>query len=201
MMLLHHAANNQAHNRNNAPPSSPHYIRIPSSSPTSPKIKVHHRYLLYILSRSITIHSYNTVPLIDFQSTNSLDRKLVHTLQLAMNITKRTPVQSHAIPLLLNQYDVMASSATGSGKTIMFGLPLLQKVINARRRRGGNGGGVGGVGMPSSLVIAPTREVSRLCPLLLRFDLLLLMACHESQVGLIIDSTFTWIKNTQSSHL
>lgn len=111
-------------------------------------------------SVEVSPSTHNTVPLVDFQSTDLLDRKLAHTLQSAMNITKPTPVQSHAIPLLLNQYDVMASSATGSGKTIMFGLPLLQKVIDSGRRRSGNGGGVG---MPSSLVIAPTREVSHLC--------------------------------------
>ncbi|KAL7503790.1 hypothetical protein ACHAXN_001533 [Cyclotella atomus] len=110
-------------------------------------------------SVEVSPSTHNTVPLIDFQSTDSFDRKLVHTLQSAMSITKPTPVQSHAIPLLLNQYDVMASSATGSGKTIMFGLPLLQKVINAGRRRGGNGGGVGGVGMPSSLLATQISEI------------------------------------------
>lgn len=55
----------------------------------------------------------------------------------------------------------MASSATGSGKTIMFGLPLLQKLLS-----GGNyaaaaaTAGNSSVGRPSSLIIAPTREVS-----------------------------------------
>ena len=80
-----------------------------------------------------------------------------------MNITTPTPIQSAAIPLLLPDkgYDVMASSATGSGKTIMFGLPLLQKIL----LEGGNlrdavGGSNNSVGRPSSLIIAPTREVS-----------------------------------------
>ena len=61
-------------------------------------------------------------------------------------------MQSHAVPLLLRGYDVMASSATGSGKTIMFGLPLLQRAV-ALDMEGGGGG------KPSALVIAPTREV------------------------------------------
>lgn len=59
----------------------------------------------------------------------------------------------------------MASSATGSGKTIMFGLPLLQRVITGA---GAARGGGGTVGMPSSLIIAPTREVSSLVSYCLR---------------------------------
>lgn len=46
----------------------------------------------------------------------------------------------------------MASSATGSGKTIMFGLPLVQRVMRMETR-----------GRVCALVIAPTREVSVCC--------------------------------------
>jgi superfamily II DNA/RNA helicase len=37
-----------------------------------------------------------------------------------------TPVQSQAIPLLLKGQDLIAQSATGSGKTAAFALPILQ---------------------------------------------------------------------------
>lgn len=107
-------------------------------------------------SVEVSPSNHGTLPLSDFRSSSILDQRLITTLQSSMNITDPTPIQSHAIPLLLHRYDVMASSATGSGKTIMFGLPLLQKVIDAECIK--SSGGVG-VGQPSSLVIAPTREV------------------------------------------
>jgi superfamily II DNA/RNA helicase len=52
----------------------------------------------------------------------------------------------------------MASSATGSGKTLMFGLPLLHRVLAASS---GSSPRNNGLGQPSSLIIAPTREVSQ----------------------------------------
>lgn len=100
--------------------------------------------------------NHATLPLSDFRSNPKLDTRLVETLETYLNITDPTPIQSHAIPLLLNRHDVMASSATGSGKTIMFGLPLLQNALSAA----GAGRNPTGMGQPSSLVIAPTREVS-----------------------------------------
>lgn len=110
----------------------------------------------------ISPSNHGTSPLTNFQSS-AFDQSLVHTLRSRMNITTPTPIQSAAIPLLLTGKgcDVMASSATGSGKTVMFGLPLLQKLL-----AGGNYGaaaataGNSSVGRPSSLIIAPTREVS-----------------------------------------
>ncbi len=57
---------------------------------------------------------HGTIPLPDFASSSSmLDNRLVQTLSSSMNITTPTPIQSHALPLILNKYDVMASSATG----------------------------------------------------------------------------------------
>jgi superfamily II DNA/RNA helicase len=49
------------------------------------------------------------------------------------------------IPLLLNGHDIMASAATGSGKTVMFGLPLLHRRIESDYK---------------ALVINPTRELA-----------------------------------------
>ena len=110
----------------------------------------------------ISPSNHGTSPLTNFQSS-ALDQSLVHTLRSRMNITNPTPIQSAAIPLLLTEKgcDVMANSATGSGKTIMFGLPLLQKLLSgdnyaAAAATAGNSS----VGRPSSLIIAPTREVS-----------------------------------------
>ncbi|MEK7253455.1 MAG: DEAD/DEAH box helicase, partial [Bacteroidota bacterium] len=43
----------------------------------------------------------------------------------AMGFKEATPVQSQAIPAILNQQDVLACAQTGTGKTAAFLLPIL----------------------------------------------------------------------------
>ncbi len=66
----------------------------------------------------------------------------------AMQIDTPTPIQSAAIPPLLERRDVMGQAATGSGKTLAFGLPLVQ---NAKP----------GEPTPGALVVVPTRELAQ----------------------------------------
>ncbi len=66
----------------------------------------------------------------------------------AMGFESPTPIQQRAIPLLLAGRDLMASAATGSGKTAAFLLPILHRL--AGRPRGGT----------RALVLAPTRELA-----------------------------------------
>ena len=42
-----------------------------------------------------------------------------------LGLTEPTPIQSHAIPHVMNGRDVMGLAQTGTGKTAAFGLPLL----------------------------------------------------------------------------
>jgi superfamily II DNA/RNA helicase len=87
----------------------------------------------------------------------ALDNRLVEKLRQAIGTTARpTLIQAHAIPLLLHGHDIMASSPTGSGKSIMFGLPLLQRLVLSQQQS--NGGG--NMGAPRALVISPTRELA-----------------------------------------
>lgn len=65
-----------------------------------------------------------------------------------MGFESPTPIQQRAIPLLLDGRDLMASAATGSGKTAAFLLPILHRL--AGRPRGGT----------RALVLAPTRELA-----------------------------------------
>jgi len=70
-----------------------------------------------------------------------------------------TPVQKHAIPIVIAGRDVMACAQTGSGKTCAFMVPCLESLL----RSGPPGaGGRGGRPKPSpcALVLAPTRELA-----------------------------------------
>ena len=59
-----------------------------------------------------------------------------------------TPIQRLAIPHLLQGRDIMATAATGSGKTAAFLLPLLHQMIGQPR------------GRTRALVLVPTRELA-----------------------------------------
>ena len=43
--------------------------------------------------------------------------------------TTPTPIQEQAIPLVLDNHDLMAGAQTGTGKTAAFALPMLQKLL------------------------------------------------------------------------
>ena len=45
-----------------------------------------------------------------------------------MGFEEATPIQSQAIPLMLEGEDVIGQAQTGTGKTAAFGIPLLMKV-------------------------------------------------------------------------
>lgn len=63
------------------------------------------------------------------------------------NITTATPVQQEIIPAIFEGQDVIAQSETGSGKTLSFAIPLIER-INPRD------------GL-KALVIVPTRELAQ----------------------------------------
>jgi ATP-dependent RNA helicase DeaD len=64
-----------------------------------------------------------------------------------LGFEKPTPVQSQAIPILLEgNQDIVALAQTGTGKTAAFGLPLVELVDESDRRT-------------QALVLAPTREL------------------------------------------
>jgi ATP-dependent RNA helicase SrmB len=78
-----------------------------------------------------------------------LDQPLLDALT-AEGFTTPTPIQQEAIPPLLAGEDVLACAATGTGKTLAFILPLLQKLIDEP----GNGR------IAKALILAPTRELA-----------------------------------------
>ena len=49
-----------------------------------------------------------------------------------LGFSRPTRVQQQAIPLALENRDVLARAPTGSGKTAAYCIPLLQKLLNAK---------------------------------------------------------------------
>ncbi|MFO8153552.1 DEAD/DEAH box helicase [Thioalkalivibrio sp.] len=64
-----------------------------------------------------------------------------------------TPIQSQAIPEVLNGRDLLAAAQTGTGKTAGFVLPILQLLSSRPANRPGTG-------RPRCLVLTPTRELA-----------------------------------------
>ena len=65
-----------------------------------------------------------------------------------------TPIQSQAIPAILQGRDILASAQTGTGKTAGFTLPLLQRLHTTPRPATGKRH------QPRALVLTPTRELA-----------------------------------------
>src|SRR5919202_506627 len=62
--------------------------------------------------------------------------------------TTPTPIQSQAIPPVMQGRDVMGLAQTGTGKTAAFVLPILQRLLDGPR------------GHVRALILAPTRELA-----------------------------------------
>lgn len=69
-------------------------------------------------------------------------------------ITKLFPIQRAVLEPAMQGRDMIGRARTGTGKTLAFGIPIMDKVIqyNAKHGRGRN---------PLALVLAPTRELAR----------------------------------------
>lgn len=108
--------------------------------------------------------SGHDVPEPVLQFTNPpLDDHLISNIKLASYKTP-TPVQKYSIPIVMGGRDLMACAQTGSGKTGGFLFPILsQAFINGPSTPPHHAGGAMGYrarkALPTSLILAPTREL------------------------------------------
>ena len=63
-----------------------------------------------------------------------------------------TPIQARALPVLLTGRDVAGQAQTGTGKTAAFLVTVITRLLSIAERKSG---------LPSALIVAPTRELSR----------------------------------------
>src|SRR5580704_12819069 len=66
----------------------------------------------------------------------------------AAGIFTTFPIQALALPLALRGQDIIGQARTGTGKTLAFGIPLLQLIEEGPARK------------PLALVVVPTRELA-----------------------------------------
>jgi ATP-dependent RNA helicase RhlE len=66
---------------------------------------------------------------------------------------KTTPIQSAVIPIALDGHDVIGCADTGTGKTVAFVLPILNRLLKARTKNPTD------IGVTRVLILAPTREL------------------------------------------
>ncbi len=67
-----------------------------------------------------------------------------------------TPVQMQAIPAALKGVDVVATAQTGTGKTLAFLLPIIEKLLKAPSSKESRGTG----NSIQALILSPTRELA-----------------------------------------
>src|SRR6185437_3195171 len=70
----------------------------------------------------------------------------------AEGITTTFPIQALTLPVALTGHDLIGQARTGTGKTLAFGVPILQRLDDMP------GGGIPAA--PRALVVVPTRELA-----------------------------------------
>ncbi|GGJ98114.1 hypothetical protein GCM10010123_30240 [Pilimelia anulata] len=68
----------------------------------------------------------------------------------AAGITHAFAIQEYALPIALRGTDLIGQAPTGTGKTLGFGIPLIDRVLAPDE---------GASGVPQALVVVPTREL------------------------------------------
>jgi len=79
----------------------------------------------------------------------NLDSRIVEAL-FADGIKEPFPIQSLTLPIALGGNDIIGQAKTGTGKTLGFGLPLIQNVLDVSQK----------TDLPKALVVVPTRELA-----------------------------------------
>ena len=85
----------------------------------------------------------------NFTELSSSVRPEIIRAPQAMGYTEMTEIQQKAIPLMLAGHDMIAKAPTGTGKTVAFGIPILQKAAGFP------------AGAPKAVVLSPTRELAQ----------------------------------------
>ncbi|AJT41543.1 DNA helicase [Psychromicrobium lacuslunae] len=67
------------------------------------------------------------------------------------------PIQSMTLPVALSGHDIIGQAKTGTGKTLGFGIPVLQRIVAAKDE---GYEALAAPGAPQALIVVPTRELA-----------------------------------------
>src|SRR5690242_20332932 len=67
-----------------------------------------------------------------------------------VGITRAFAIQEYAVPIAMRGVDLIGQAPTGTGKTLGFGIPILERILSASE---------GADGRAQALVVVPTREL------------------------------------------
>jgi len=77
----------------------------------------------------------------------NVNERLLDALN-SLDYTEATPIQEQSIPIAIEGSDILGLAQTGTGKTLAFAVPMIQKIVDSKES---------GV---KALIIAPTRELA-----------------------------------------
>ena len=67
------------------------------------------------------------------------------------------PIQAMTLPVALSGHDIIGQAKTGTGKTLGFGVPMINRVVSPRDPGFAE---LPHAGKPQALAVAPTRELA-----------------------------------------
>ncbi|XP_065661308.1 uncharacterized protein LOC100205532 isoform X3 [Hydra vulgaris] len=136
-----------------------------------------------IKAKNINVHHGNNQSTF---STLNLQSDLLDGLQ-NMHIAQPTIIQMLGIPLVLQEKNVFCAAQTGSGKTLVYVTPIIQKLGNEVEA-----GYIGRLSRPRVLVLSPTRELSSQ---ILRVFKHFSHYCRFRSIGVIGQNQKKWAKD------
>ena len=75
----------------------------------------------------------------------------------AAGIVHPFPIQAMTLPVALDGHDIIGQAKTGTGKTLGFGVPMIQRTVSPRDEAFAT---LATAGKPQALAVAPTRELA-----------------------------------------
>jgi hypothetical protein len=103
--------------------------------------------------RRTAVEGCDLAPVLSFEQTG-LGPELLHSTR---EFVSPSPIQAQCWPIILSGHDMIGIAATGSGKTLGFGLPMMAHIAANRQPGGAAAGKKKG---PFAVVLAPTRELA-----------------------------------------
>ena len=127
-------------------------LDAPESAPTS-----EHASALAAPSTRPLVSTASSVQAVDASFADFDVRPEIVQALADAGITHPFPIQAMTLPVALSGHDIIGQAKTGTGKTLGFGVPLLNRIV-ARDEEGYDQ--LRAPGKPQALVVVPTRELA-----------------------------------------